>query len=457
VAREARGYDDSAAHKHAADIDHDAWQSDADVLEDSVALYLAESGHTPLLNAQQEIMLGSQIEDGQHLAQLVEQWETDHSHKAAATDILLALMERFSGEDWLFDMVCENLGLSPMGVVSQRVGHEAFRGAIDGVIDPQLAGAIACSSGLAAGEATRALVQLSLDTRLIPWDVVGEPGETESMQQFTHALCSPEFRRCMEAGEAQLDEHFRLVGEKASQAFDHLVQANLRLVVSIAKKYVASGVPFLDLIQEGNLGLMHAAKKYDYRKGYKFSTYATWWIRQAVGRGIVDQSHTIRLPVHTVDAIAKLNKARQRLFQQYSRQPTSDEIACEAGLSREKVEELLHVSSREAISLETPIGEDDEGGELGDFIEDETVAAPPDEAAKQLFREQMRSVVAMLPPRERRVIELRYGLVGGRNRTLEEIGAELGVTRERVRQIQAGALRKLRVPSRSCGLLDYLD
>ena len=283
------------------------------------------------------------------------------------------------------------------------------------------------------------------------------PQAAHQVEQLAHALRSAEFRNQMEALEPQLEAHFRGVREKAQQAFDHLVQANLRLVVSIAKRYVASGMPFLDLIQEGNLGLMHAARKYDHRKGYKFSTYATWWIRQAVGRGIVDQSHTIRLPVHTVDAIAKLNKARQRLFQQYSRQPTSDEMAREAGMSREKVEELLRVSSREAISLEMPVGGDDEGSELADFIEDESVAAPADEAAQQLFREQMRNVVAMLPPRECRVIELRYGLVDGRNRTLEEIGAELGVTRERVRQIQAGALRKLRVPSRRHGLLDYLE
>jgi len=451
------GCDDGDDSGHDVDVDRDAWQSDADVLEDSVALYLAESGRTPLLNAKQERMLGSQVENGEYLNQLMEQWEADHCRKASATDVLLVLMERFSSEGWLLEMLCQNVELVPAGVVSDRVRHEAVRSAIDGRVDPQLAGAMANASGLGAAETTQALVRLSLDTRLIPWDIVGKAAAVDSMEQFAQALRSIEFRRQMEALEDQLEEHFGAVRETAHQALDHLVQANLRLVVSIAKRYVASGMPFLDLIQEGNLGLMHAARKYDHRKGYKFSTYATWWIRQAVGRGIVDQSHTIRLPVHTVDAIAKLNKAKQRLFQQYSRQPTSDEIAREAGISREKVEELLRVSSREAISLEMPVGGDDEGSQLGDFIEDETVAAPADEAAQRLFREQMRSVVAMLPPRECRVIELRYGLLDGRNRTLEEIGTELGVTRERVRQIQAGALRKLRVPSRVHGLLDYLE
>jgi len=457
VARSREGCDDGGDEGRDVDLDREAWQSDPDVLEDSVALYLAESGRTPLLNARQECMLGSQVEDGECLTRLMEQWEADHCRKASATDVLLVLMQRFSGETWLFEMLCQNLGLVPVGLVSDRVRHEAVRSAIDGRIDPQLADAIGGASGLGTAETTQALVQLSLDTRLIPWDIVGKAGAVDSMEQFAQALPSTELRRQMEMLEAQLEEHFHALREKAHQAFDHLVQANLRLVVSIAKKYVASGMPFLDLIQEGNLGLMHAARKYDHRRGYKFSTYATWWIRQAVGRGIVDQSHTIRLPVHTVDAIAKLNKAKQRLFQQYSRQPTSDEMAREAGISREKVEELLRVSSREAISLEMPVGGDDEGSELGDFIEDETVAAPADEAAQCLFREQMRNVVAMLPPRECRVIELRYGLVDGRNRTLEEIGTELGVTRERVRQIQAGALRKLRVPSRMHGLLDYLE
>ena len=188
VARRSRGGDDGLDHEYAADVDRDAWQSDADVLEDSVALYLAESGRTPLLNAREETVLGSQIEDGEHLAQLVEQYEADHSHKASATDIVFVLMERFSAQDWLFETVCERLGLEPRGTVSDGVRNAAFRAAVDGRIDTELAAAIARASGLNTTEITQALVRLSLDTRLIPWDIVEEAGEAESMEQFTHIL-----------------------------------------------------------------------------------------------------------------------------------------------------------------------------------------------------------------------------------------------------------------------------
>jgi RNA polymerase primary sigma factor len=264
-------------------------------------------------------------------------------------------------------------------------------------------------------------------------------------------------RRLSKGGNLDREEKDQLIAvtRDGQAAQEHLIKANSRLVVSVAKKYVGRGVPFLDLIQEGNIGLIRAVKKFDYRRGYKFSTYATWWIRQAVTRAIADQGRTIRVPVHMYEQINRLARVSRQLVQELGRDPTVEEIAVELGVSPKKVERTIKVSQR-PLSLEMPVGEEDDSF-LGDFIEDSDAPSPTDQASQQLLRDQIEDIFVSLTPREVRILQLRFGLVDGYSYTLEEVGRKFGVTRERIRQIEAQALGRLRHPSRSRKLRDFLS
>ncbi len=405
----------------------------------------------------EERQLGSQMEDETYLKRLENDWINYHGTRPTGENLVLWLSERLKHVESLFNEVCLYLGIGSPVIVIERLRHPKLRQAIDSFIEPELVKAISTAMGMGERKAYQELVRFSLDSRLMPWHLLKELATKQTLGELDSALRTPEFGSWLDWHQSDISRHFEQVKRQAKQASDHLVQANLRLVIAVAKKYAGRGMPLSDLIQEGNLGLIRATKKFDHRRGYKFSTYATWWIRQSITRSITDKSRSVRLPVHIIETRTKLDKASQRLSQEYGRCPTSEELASELGVSAKKVDWLLEAASREPLSLETPVGEGEDSGDLSDFIEDENTPAPEDVAARSMFREELDKVMMSLLPRERRVIELRFGLQDGVNRTLDEVGAVFGVSRERIRQIERDALNKLRHPNLSRRLLDYLD
>jgi RNA polymerase primary sigma factor len=448
--------------------------SDLISVDDPVRMYLKEIGKVPLLTAEEEVNLAKSIELGEQALvspalSVVHLYELGVEVKKR---MALGRPKEYVDEATRFTVKALRFTLEDEegGKELKRVANRLLK-----LRDPLEAEANSKEISYEAKvliEETVALIDAArrdperLSFRILPqYAKIHGPaegaerlGELVMLGQELRDILVKHLDKLVQADNDEQRALRRLADEliqKGDDARHNLTEANLRLVVSIAKKYIGRGMSFLDLIQEGNIGLIRAVEKFDYRKGYKFSTYATWWIRQAITRAIADQARTIRIPVHMVETINKLIRVSRGLLQELGREPTAEEIAERMLITADKVREIVKVS-QEPVSLETPIGEE-EDSHLGDFIPDNQALAPSDAASHKLLKEQVESVLEGLTGRERRVLQLRFGLEDGRTRTLEEVGREFNVTRERIRQIEAKALRKLRHPSRSRKLKDYLD
>ena len=413
----------------------------ADVeLPDSVELYLNEIARFKLLTPQEEVDLFKTIEHGRALTYLSELFTAENGEPPPLEELTFLLLKEMNETLEVFRNSRAVRGFDKIGNLHDELTYPKLQPAIDHAIEPILERKVQTKTKSSAERAHDMVVNLAVGLRIFGTE--DAPPELErALKQAEHAA-TPKNQKLAPALKV-LAPYVRRAREESARSEEHMVNANLRLVVSVAKKHAARGLPLMDLVQEGNGGLMRAVEKFEYRKGYRFSTYATWWIRQAVGRAIADKARTIRLPIHINELISKYTQARERLFQYFGREPKVTELARFMGMTQDKVREAARALRQSVISLETPVGEEDEST-LGSLLEDLLSPSPEEEATRELLRQRVRDALSVLTPRERQVIELRFGISDGRARTLDVVGNALGVTRERARQIEAQALTKLR-------------